>query len=72
MEFPVQTILPYIYFGNSLCYTKSSLLSSPCVFHKANMLLLYYLMSSVLNSSTLFSASHGNVIYNYDMCNYHV
>jgi len=58
MEFLLQASL-LIYFRPLACmYTTSNLLSSPCAFYKANILLLCYITLLALESFITFSMSH--------------
>jgi len=55
LKFLLQTNLPYILQTVVCVHTTTNLPSSPYAFYKANMLLLYYIMSSILKPFTIFS-----------------
>ena len=49
-------------------HTTSNLPSSPYIFHKVNILLLYCIMLSIPKSYIFFFVSHNCVICDCDMC----
>jgi len=48
-------------------HTTTNLSLNPYTFYKANILLLYYIISPILESSIIFSVSHDHVTYNCDI-----
>ena len=69
MEFLVQTSLPYILQTMICVYTTTNLLSSLYTSHKANILVLYYIILSILKLFTIFSVSCNCMTYN---CGYYI
>jgi len=61
MEFLLQVSLPYILQTVVYAQTTTNLLQSPYTFYKTHILLLYYMILFIPESSTIFSVLHNHV-----------
>jgi len=67
MEFSIQASLSYILQLVVCIHTITNLLYISYTFHKTNMLLSYYIISSILEPSMILSISCDHVICNHNI-----